>query len=250
MIEIILLLILNIPILYSYYKDNFTYAYISYFSVIVGGFLYSLYIFINGDSIVQPLIIIPILSFLSYIFYNKYPYEFRSLSKFITFSSIIFILGYFLSGVLIDIVISDTVRIIRLFGIDVTVDSNKIVHSNGLATRVVLSCTAIETIAIITGFISTLKIDDYIYKISVLILSISIIHILNIIRNVFISISYGYQLFNYEILSSILKINDTLTSYYVADYIISQPLSIVAIFLIIVSLHLYVAESKLIDEFM
>lgn len=244
---IVLYLIVNIPILYGFYDSK--YSYISYFMIIFGGFLYSIKLVTNNESLIQPIVLFAILSYVLYILVDRYPDSLPDLSKFIFVSSTILLFGYALSDQLINLVLSDTVYIIRRLGIDVYVESNKIIHSNGLATQIVFACTGIESFAIIGGFVSTLNPLSNKDKISILTLYVSVIYLLNIVRNVFISISYGYQLFDYSILYGVFGSSDPIISYYVSDHIISQPLSVVVIFIVVVYTHIHISESGLINDF-
>jgi archaeosortase A (PGF-CTERM-specific) len=98
-----------------------------------------------------------------------------------------------------------------------------------------IACTGVGSIAIIGGVVAAVKapLDR---KLAALAVSVPIIYVLNVLRNVFISLSLGeqaLQLFPNVVMSLFALGDPRLVSYIVADRIIAQSLSVVALIAIL-----------------
>lgn len=103
----------------------------------------------------------------------------------------------------------------------------------GRASRVVFECTGIGAISIFGGLIAAVK-APLKRKALGLVVSISIIWVLNIIRNVFIALANGYQWFAQAWLEGPVMLLFGLTdparvSFFVADRILAQLLAVFAL---------------------
>jgi archaeosortase A (PGF-CTERM-specific) len=90
--------------------------------------------------------------------------------------------------------------------------------------------------AIIAGLVAAVD-APWRRKLGVLALVLPVIHVLNIARNTFISISLGEQLFQVfpEVVMGLFSLQDAeMVSYIVADRIISQGLSVVVLVALVV----------------
>jgi len=65
---------------------------------------------------------------------------------------------------------------------------------NGYRVEIILACTAIESIALFIGLIASVN-APFRRQAMAFLASVSVIYVLNIIRNVFVIVAYGYQLF-------------------------------------------------------
>jgi len=98
-----------------------------------------------------------------------------------------------------------------------------------------IACTGVGSIAIIGGVVAAVKapLDR---KLAALAVSVPIIYVLNVLRNVFISLSLGEQALQVfpNVVMSLFALGDPrLVSYIVADRIIAQSLSVVALIAIL-----------------
>ncbi|MCS7122257.1 MAG: archaeosortase A [Archaeoglobaceae archaeon] len=89
---------------------------------------------------------------------------------------------------------------------------------NGKYIEIILACTAIESIALFTG--ATLGVEaKATKKLLAFAVSVPVIYFLNILRNVFVIVSYAYLIFGED-------------SFYIAHHVISKILATFALFLI------------------
>lgn len=119
-------------------------------------------------------------------------------------------------------------------------------------TRIVLACTGIGAISIFSGLIAATKAPPR-RKLAALSLTVVIIWILNIFRNIFITISYAYQVFQFENLISpvmwLFGLTSTeLVSFYVADRIFSQIFAVIALIGLFLILIRILPELRLMVE--
>jgi archaeosortase A (PGF-CTERM-specific) len=100
------------------------------------------------------------------------------------------------------------------------------------STYIVTACTGIGSMAIFGGLIAAVRAPVYRRVITVA-TAAGIIWVLNVVRNVFIAVAFGDQWFQQDVLVRLVTpaIYDDphLTSYFVADRVISQVLSVVAL---------------------
>jgi archaeosortase A (PGF-CTERM-specific) len=100
---------------------------------------------------------------------------------------------------------------------------------------IVVACTGIGSMAVIAGLVAAVRapLDR---KLTALALTIPIIYVLNIVRNVFIGINYGHQYAQFfpDLTMTLFGVdNPVRVSYLWADRIIAQSMSVVAMLLII-----------------
>lgn len=101
------------------------------------------------------------------------------------------------------------------FGMQVYGD---VVTLNNHEVQIILACTGIESMALFAG--ATLGIRaDWRRKVRAFVVSVPVIYILNLLRNVFVTVSFAYELFGEN-------------SFYIAHHIISKVLATVALILI------------------
>ena len=99
-----------------------------------------------------------------------------------------------------------------------------------LTYTVLVACTGLGSMAIMGGLIAAVD-APLRRKAKALLVSIPIIYGLNLVRNVFIAVGFGKQLFHVfpGVVSALFGIeNGVMVSYYVADRIVAQSLSVVA----------------------
>lgn len=98
-------------------------------------------------------------------------------------------------------------------------------------THIVLACTGLGSIAIFAGLIAALD-APLVRKFQAFGLATVVIYILNIIRNVFIAVAFGhqwFQIFVNEVLFLTGYTDPGLVSFFIADRVIAQSLSVVAL---------------------
>lgn len=247
----------------SIIKTNGQYKYraIGYFILGINGLvLLSPIIWIEYNSIIQ-LIASLIGSLISLYIWKSVLRKkilLDSVTRAILVSTIIYLLFYNiteLKTLLIETTARDTVFLLNFIGYESEVvlkQGNTYINYIGtdiLKTEIVAACTGIGTMSILAGVISTIKNIGIIKKTLLTSFVLSLIYLLNIIRNVFIASSYRGQHFDFgsKFVEIIFGQSGELTSHYIADKIISQPISALAIALIIIYI-LSISESDLLDE--
>lgn len=151
---------------------------------------------------------------------------------------------------LIEMVTGQTAFLIDLIGIDPTVVDGMTIEGLQIAEKrrpywstfvfyhegepitytIVLACTGLGSMSIMGGLIAA--VDAPIRrKVRALAMSIPVIYGLNLVRNVFIAVGFGEQLlhvFPGAVMTLFSIESEVMVSYYVADRIIAQSLSVVA----------------------
>jgi archaeosortase A (PGF-CTERM-specific) len=100
---------------------------------------------------------------------------------------------------------------------------------------IILDCTGIGSMAVVLGLIHAVS-ADWTRKLKASALAVGIIYAANLVRNVFIALSYGHQYANFfpELTMAVWGLENPLrVSYIWADRIIAQSASVVAMLLII-----------------
>lgn len=101
-----------------------------------------------------------------------------------------------------------------------------------LSTYIVTACTGIGSMAIFGGLIAAVSVP-LARKLRAIALAVGIIWVLNIVRNVFIAVAFGNQWFQQAVLvdlvTPVVYADPHLTSFFVADRVIAQALSVVAL---------------------
>lgn len=115
-------------------------------------------------------------------------------------------------------IIEVTARLTSLLGNSIGYPMNsygRIVELEDRSVEIILACTAIESIALFTG--ATLGINaDRKRKLKAFMISVPTIYFLNLLRNVFVVVSYAYSLFGEN-------------SFYIAHHIIAKTFSFLAL---------------------
>lgn len=142
---------------------------------------------------------------------------------------------------LIETVAYQTYRTIILVGFDVSLAEGPVhgyrsalvftTNDHTYITHIVLACTGIGSISIFAGLIAAIN-ASVSRKLQALGLATVIIYILNIIRNVFIAIAFGNQWFQL-LVDPIMTVtgyaDPALVSFFIADRVLSQSFSVVAL---------------------
>ncbi len=100
-----------------------------------------------------------------------------------------------------------------------------------LTYTVKLACTGLGSIAVFAGLISAVR-APLRRKAWALAVAVPVIYVLNLVRNVFIAIGFGTQRFHVlpELVSLLFAVeSEVMVSYYVADRVIAQSASVVAL---------------------
>ncbi|WP_336328372.1 archaeosortase A [Halovenus sp. HT40] len=115
---------------------------------------------------------------------------------------------------------------------------NTFVFFNGDGTityTILLDCTGIGSMAVVLGLVNGVS-ADWRRKLKASALAIGIIYVLNLVRNVFIALSYGHQYAHFfpDLTMTVWGLENSLrVSYIWADRIMAQSASVVAMLLII-----------------
>jgi archaeosortase A (PGF-CTERM-specific) len=123
----------------------------------------------------------------------------------------------YLNKIIIEIVAEQTVLLANFFGFSMS-RIGDVVALNHHRVQIILACTGIESMALFTGATLGIKADGR-RKLEAFILSVPVIYILNLLRNVFVIASYAYMWFGEN-------------SFYIAHHIISKILATLALVLI------------------
>lgn len=96
---------------------------------------------------------------------------------------------------IISMVTNQAIWVIGNYGFPVERTSWDLLAVNGLAVRIILACTAIESIALFTGLISSAKGAPLSRKLKAFMISVPVVYLLNILRVSFTSSAYGFAWF-------------------------------------------------------
>ncbi|MDP2766167.1 MAG: archaeosortase A [Candidatus Methanoperedens sp.] len=113
-----------------------------------------------------------------------------------------------------------TIWLASVFGLTITRLDWNLIAVNGFKVEIILACTAIESIALFTGIIASVKAPIKRLA-SAFLVSVPVIYGLNLIRNVFVVCAYGMVWFG-----------DPDMSFYIAHTVIAKIGSLVALFVI------------------
>lgn len=97
----------------------------------------------------------------------------------------------FLNHMLIDSVASQTVFLLNTFGYDAVQIAYDQIAYNGISVSVILACTAIESLAFFTGLVLTARRSPPKRRTLAFLVTVPVIYLLNLARNVFVIVSYG-----------------------------------------------------------
>ena len=96
-----------------------------------------------------------------------------------------------LNQMIIGNVAAQTVYLLNVLGYDAVQIAYDQIAYNGIFVSVILACTAIESIAFFTGLLLTAQESSPKRKMLVFMITVPVIYILNLIRNIFVVASYG-----------------------------------------------------------
>lgn len=213
----------------------------------VGIFFITPYMWLEYDSIVQSgfAFLGSILSFYISLIVILDKKSMTMTTKMIVVTTATLLISYNLDSIRDYLVVrtaQDTVYILNAMGYEseVLLDEGStfinFTHSGKLKTEIVMACTGIGTMSIFMGVISTIQDLNKSQKLYLSVFYCGFIYVLNMIRNVFIAASYGGQ--HLHVLPNMVEFlfgrQNEWVSYYIADKIISQPFSAVAIGILMV----------------
>jgi archaeosortase A (PGF-CTERM-specific) len=145
-----------------------------------------------------------------------------------------------LRGAAVETVAAQTHGVITWLGYDVVLTDGPNGYRTGLefstagqtyATHIVLACTGLGSMTIFAGLIAALE-APLSRKLQAVAAAVGIIYVLNIVRNVFIAVAFGNQWFQVLVgpISGLVGYGDPgLVSFFIADRVISQGLSLLAL---------------------
>jgi archaeosortase A (PGF-CTERM-specific) len=140
----------------------------------------------------------------------------------------------------VEAVASQTHAVITWIGYDVALTEGPNGYQSGLvftsaghtyATHIVLACTGLGSMTVFAGLIAALE-APLVRKLQAAAAAVGIIYVLNIVRNVFIAVAFGdqwFQVFVAEISALVGYTDPGLVSYFIADRVIAQSMSVVAL---------------------
>ncbi|WNY25347.1 archaeosortase A [Methanolapillus millepedarum] len=92
---------------------------------------------------------------------------------------------------LIDMVAVQTTFLLNLFGYDAVQTAYNTISYNGISVTIILACTAIESIAFFAGLVLSVRTKNTKNKVLAFLLTVPMIYVLNLFRNVFVVAAYG-----------------------------------------------------------
>jgi len=127
----------------------------------------------------------------------------------------------FLNTGIISLVTSQTMWVVESFGFPVVQVAWNQLAVNGLAVEIILACTAIESIALFTGLISSATGAPLSRKFKAFMISVPVVYLLNIQRISFTASAYGFAWFG-----------TPEASFHISEHIITKIGSMLALLLI------------------
>ncbi len=127
----------------------------------------------------------------------------------------------FLNTVIISTVTDQAIWVTGKFGFPVEQVAWNQLAVNGLAVEIILACTAIESIALFSGIISSAAGAPAARKLRAFMISVPVIYILNLQRLAFTASAYGFSWFGTPD-----------ESFHISEHIITKAGSLLALFLI------------------
>ena len=156
---------------------------------------------------------------------NKNGYEvFISLSRAASVGGLIYFLFAeigFLNTWIISTVTGQGIWLIERLGFPVVQVAWNELAVNGMVIEIILACTAIESIALFSGIISSAKGATTLRRLQAFMISVPVIYILNIIRVSFTASAYGFSWFG-----------TPEESFHISEHIITKAGSLLALLLI------------------
>ena len=132
---------------------------------------------------------------------------------------------------LISITADLTTKVANLIGFGVYKYADNILALNNHYVEIILACTGIESMALFAGATLGIRAEPK-RKVLAFLVSVPVIYVLNLLRNIFVMASFGYSWFGEN-------------SFYIAHHIISKVLATIA--LILISLAVFKILPELAD---
>ncbi len=127
----------------------------------------------------------------------------------------------FLNSRIISTVTDQAIWVTGRFGVPVVQVAWNQLAVNGMAVEIILACTAIESIALFSGIISSAAGAPAARKLKALMISVPVIYILNLQRLAFTASAYGFSWFGTPD-----------ESFHISEHIITKAGSLLALFII------------------
>lgn len=127
----------------------------------------------------------------------------------------------FLNIGIISLVTSQSIWVVEKIGFPVAKIAWNQLAVNGQAVEIILACTAIESIALFLGLISSAKGAQHSRKVKAFMISVPVIYILNLMRVSFTASAYGFAWFG-----------TPEESFHISEHVITKAGSILALLLI------------------
>ncbi len=142
-----------------------------------------------------------------------------------------FAINPWLKKLIINVVANQTVSLAHLLGFEFEKVAYNKLYFNGKHVEIILACTGIESMALFAG--ATLGVRaDFSRRLKAFMISVPVIYILNLFRNVFVLVAYGNEWFGEN-------------SFYIAHHVICKILATIA--LILISLGVFKILPELAD---
>ncbi len=165
---------------------------------------------------------------------EKYMQVFLDVSAFSALAALVyfpFTFNTFLNQAIIEVVAEQTVVLAGWLGFQM-VRMGEVVLLNDHRTQIILACTGIESMALFVGATLGIRADSNRRKVQAFLISVPVIYVLNLFRNIFVILSFSYGWFGEN-------------SFYIAHHIISKVLATAA--LILISLGVFKLLPELAD---
>lgn len=182
-----------------------------------------------------------ILAFLFFVFLGvtiatsrKYRQVFLDVTAFSALAALVyfpFTFSSFLNQAIIELVAGQTVALGNWLGFQM-VRMGDVILLNDHRIQIILACTGIESMALFVGATLGIKSDSNSRKVKAFLISVPVIYILNLFRNIFVTVSFSYSWFGDN-------------SFYIAHHVISKALATAA--LILISLGVFKILPELAD---
>lgn len=142
-----------------------------------------------------------------------------------------FTFSSFLNQAIIELVAEQTVVLANWLGFQM-VRMGDVILLNDHRIQIIIACTGIESMALFTGATLGINSDSNNRKVKAFLISVPVIYMLNLFRNIFVTVSFSYGWFGEN-------------SFYIAHHIISKILATAA--LILISLGVFKILPELAD---
>jgi archaeosortase A (PGF-CTERM-specific) len=217
----------------------------------------------SGIKIVLSILALPLSAYVGYQIFSNERDTLLTLSRAVAAMGLVYLpFGLIgpLNTALIEHTAAQTNRILSLLSINAELVHREGVHNLFVVTNpatgeeyrtyIILACTGIGSMSIFAGLISAID-APLRRKMMAFAVTIPVIYALNLVRNVFIATAYGYQWFPYaeELITGMTGKYEGYASFFWADKVISQGLSVVVLVAILFAVIRFLPElTELLDE--